>query len=161
MTHPGKVSPPASPASAMSQVFLVLGAMAASWEPSALRRIFSGIQPTGLPTLGNYLGALRPWARLQRQQPRGSTALYCVVDLHAITVPYDPRELPDAVLDTTAAILASGVRVGESVAGGVSSSLFVQSAVPSHAELAWLLACRAPLGWLRRMTQFKDKSRGE
>ena len=112
-----------------------------------MQRIFSGIQPSGLATLGNYLGAIRNWVALQDSHD----CIYCVVDLHAITVPQDPQKLRQAVRETAAAYIAAGIDTKK-------STLFVQSAVPAHTELAWILATQTPLGWLNRMTQFKDKA---
>jgi tryptophanyl-tRNA synthetase len=110
-------------------------------------RIFSGIQPTGGKHLGNYLGAIRGWVE---GQDRGE-AIYCIVDLHAITVPYDPRALRETVLDTTAILLAAGLDPGRCI-------LFRQSDVPEHTELTWLLSAVTAYGDLTRMTQFKEKS---
>jgi tryptophanyl-tRNA synthetase len=110
-------------------------------------RVFSGIQPSGNLTLGNYLGALRRWVGMQDAYP----TLYCVVDLHAITVWQDPAELRRATREVAAAFLAIGLDPGRSI-------LFNQSQVPAHAELAWVLNCVARLGWLNRMTQFKEKA---
>lgn len=112
-----------------------------------MKRIFSGMQPTGQLHLGNYLGALRNWVRLQDE----AECFYCVVDLHAITVPQDPMELRAAIRNTAAAYIAAGVDPFKSV-------LFAQSAVSGHAELGWIFNTLTPLGWLNRMTQFKDKS---
>ena len=111
------------------------------------KRVFSGIQPTGNIHLGNYMGALRNWVKLQDEYD----AIYCVVDLHAITVPYDPSELAASRLATAKALLAIGVDPSRSL-------LYYQSQVPQHAELAWLLGADTPLGALNRMTQFKEKS---
>src|SRR6059058_4146493 len=110
-------------------------------------RIFSGIQPTGRKHLGNYIGALRNWAEMQ---DRGE-AIYCVVDLHAITVEYDSAVLRESVLDTAATLIASGIDPQRSV-------LFRQSDVHEHTELTWLLSSVTAFGDLNRMTQFKDKS---
>ena len=113
------------------------------------KRILSGMQPTGQLHLGNYLGALKNWVALQDE---GSwECFYCVVDMHAITMPHDPKALPGAVRAATAAYIAAGVDPQK-------SAVFAQSAVPEHAELAWILNCVARLGWLERMTQFKDKA---
>jgi tryptophanyl-tRNA synthetase len=112
------------------------------------RRVFSGIQPSGNLTLGNYLGALRRFAEMQDAERE---ALFCVVDLHAITVPQDPDRLRAAIRELTAAFLACGVDPERSI-------LFNQSQVAAHAELGWILACVARIGWLNRMTQFKDKA---
>lgn len=110
-------------------------------------RVFSGIQPSGGMHLGNYLGALAKFADLQARHD----CLYCVVDLHAITVWQDPKKLREQTYHIAAAMLASGVDPGRAI-------VFNQSAVPAHAELAWIFNCVARLGWLDRMTQFKDKA---
>ena len=110
-------------------------------------RVFSGMQPTGTLHLGNYLGAMLQWIALQTSHE----CLYCVVDLHAITVPQDPQELRRSIRAVTAAYLASGLDPARSI-------LFNQSQVAEHAELAWVFNCVARLGWLDRMTQFKDKA---
>src|ERR1700760_2093183 len=112
-----------------------------------MNRILSGMQPTGNLHLGNYLGALRNWVKLQDS----AECFYCVVDLHAITVPQDPAKLRQAVRETAAAYIAAGIDTKK-------STLFVQSAVPAHTELMWILATYTPLGMLNRMTQYKDKS---
>jgi tryptophanyl-tRNA synthetase len=111
-----------------------------------VNRILSGIQPTGEPHIGNYLGALRYW--VEDQSPE---SFYCVVDLHALTVPRDPAELREATLTTATLLLAAGLDPDV-------CTLFVQSHVAAHAQLSWLLECTASMGELRRMTQFKDKS---
>lgn len=111
------------------------------------KTILSGIQPSGVLHLGNYLGALKQWVALQE----GNTAYYCIVDEHAITVPYDPKILHERVLDTAAIYLAAGL-------DPTKSTIFVQSHVSAHAELAWLLGTITPFGELSRMTQFKDKA---
>lgn len=110
-------------------------------------RVFSGIQPTGNLHLGNYLGALKKFVDLQEA---GWDALYCVVDLHAITQPYDMQALPDQTRQIAAAMLASGLSPEK-------STIFVQSSVPAHVELAWVFNCVARMGWVEKMTQFKDK----
>lgn len=110
-------------------------------------RIFSGVQPTGNLHLGNYLGAIRNWVRLQEDYQ----CLYCVVDLHAITVFQQPDELRQNIREVTASLIAAGV-------DPKSSILFNQSQVAAHAELAWVFCCIARLGWLNRMTQFKEKA---
>jgi tryptophanyl-tRNA synthetase len=112
-----------------------------------MRRIFSGIQPTGNLHLGNYLGAIQNWVKLQDE----FECIYCVVDLHAITVPQDPRELKQNTREVAASVLAAGINPTTSI-------LFNQSQVPQHAELAWIFNCVARLGWLNRMTQFKEKA---
>lgn len=110
-------------------------------------RIFSGIQPTGNLHLGNYLGAIRNWVRLQDSYE----CIYCVVDLHAVTVWQDPNELRDSIREVTAAFIASGIDPKKNI-------IFNQSRNPDHAQLAWVLNCTARLGWLNRMTQFKEKA---
>ncbi len=112
-----------------------------------MKRIFSGIQPSGNLTLGNYLGAIKNWIPLQTE----GEALFCIVDLHAITIPQDPTVLKMRTLEVAATYLACGIDPQKSL-------IFVQSHVPQHAELAWILSCLTPLGWLNRMTQFKDKA---
>jgi len=112
-----------------------------------MQRIFSGIQPSGIPTLGNYLGAIRNWVDLQADHE----CLWCVVDLHAITVWQDPQELTRQTREMTAVLLACGVDARKHI-------LFLQSSVRAHAQLAWIFNCVARLGWLNRMTQFKDKA---
>ncbi len=111
-------------------------------------RVFSGIQPTGLVHLGNYVGALRQWVELQEQYE----SYFCIVDLHAITVPYEPEGFQQRVLEAAAANLAAGIDPRRSV-------LFVQSHVPEHTELMWLLTTITPVGQLERMTQYKEKAR--
>ena len=111
-------------------------------------RVFSGIQPSGGLTLGNYLGALKRFVAMQGQ---GFETIYCLVDLHAITVWQDPAKLRRATREAAAAFLAAGIDPARSI-------LFNQSQVPAHAELAWIFNCVARMGWLNRMTQFKDKA---
>jgi tryptophanyl-tRNA synthetase len=118
-------------------------------EYSGPKRVLSGMQPTGQLHLGNYLGALKNWVSLQ--EDGGWDCFYCVVDMHAITMPHDPATLPDAVRSAAAAYIASGVDPKK-------SAIFAQSSVRAHAELAWIFNCVARLGWLERMTQFKDKA---
>ena len=113
-----------------------------------MARIFSGIQPTGRKHLGNYIGAIRQYVE---GQDRGDPAIYCIVDLHAITVSYDPAELRGRLYDTTAILLASGLDPERCI-------LFRQSDVREHTELTWLLSAVTSHGDLNRMTQFKDKS---
>jgi tryptophanyl-tRNA synthetase len=110
--------------------------------------VFSGIQPTGRLTIGNYLGAIKKWVQLQDEY---ANCIYCIVDLHAITVPQDPKELKEACISNLAMYIASGIDPDKSI-------IFTQSAVGYHAELGWILGCSTPLGWLNRMTQFKDKA---
>ncbi len=114
-----------------------------------MARVFSGIQPSGELHIGNYLGAVRNWVTFQEQHD----TVYCVVDLHAITVDYEPAELRDRTLRTAALLLACGIDPDRCL-------LFVQSQVHQHAELAWILNCVATFGELQRMTQFKEKSEG-
>ncbi len=112
-----------------------------------MQRIFSGIQPSGIPTLGNYLGAIRNWVDLQVTHE----CIWCVVDLHAITVWQNPAELAQQTREMAAVLLACGVDARKHI-------LFLQSQVRAHAQLAWVFNCVARLGWLNRMTQFKDKA---
>ena len=112
-----------------------------------MNRIFSGVQPTGNLHLGNYLGAIRNWVSLQVEYE----CIYCVVDLHAITVAQDPTELRSSTREVAASLLAAGIDANTSI-------LFNQSQVSAHAELAWIFNCVARLGWLNRMTQFKEKA---
>ena len=109
--------------------------------------VFSGVQPTGNLHLGNYLGALKNFVSLQKEME----CIYCVVDLHAITVFQNPNELKINVLETVASFLATGLDSNKSI-------IFNQSSVSGHAELAWILNCVSRIGWLNRMTQFKDKA---
>ncbi|MBV8970722.1 MAG: tryptophan--tRNA ligase [Sphingomonadaceae bacterium] len=111
-----------------------------------MNRVFSGIQPTGNLHLGNYLGAIRNWVAMQADYD----CIYCIVDLHAITMPHDPRALAQATRDMAAAVLAAGIDPAKTI-------LFHQSAVTAHAELAWTLMSIARTGWLDRMVQFKEK----
>ena len=110
-------------------------------------RVFSGMQPTGNLHLGNYLGAMVRWVEMQESHE----CIYCVVDMHAITTWQDPEELKGSIRSVTAAYMASGLNPKRSI-------LFNQSQVPEHAELAWVFNCVARLGWLNRMTQFKEKA---
>jgi tryptophanyl-tRNA synthetase len=114
---------------------------------SDIKRVFSGVQPTANIHLGNYLGAIRRFVDLQHE----GESLYCVVDLHAITVPQDPTLLAQQIREVAAVYLAAGIDPTQSI-------IFLQSAVSAHAELAWVLNCVARMGWLERMTQFKDKA---
>jgi tryptophanyl-tRNA synthetase len=108
-----------------------------------MQRVFSGIQPSGIPTLGNYLGAIRNWIKLQDDHE----CIWCVVDLHAITAWQDPAALRQQSLEMAAVLLACGVDPSKHI-------LFLQSTVRAHAQLAWIFNCVARLGWLNRMTQF-------
>ncbi len=112
-----------------------------------MSRIFSGVQPTGNLHLGNYLGAIRNWVRLQNE----FECIFCVVDMHAITVWQDPAALTQATREVTASFIAAGIDPEKQV-------LFNQSAVAGHAQLAWVFNCVARIGWLNRMTQFKEKA---
>ncbi len=109
-------------------------------------RVFSGIQPSGGLHIGNYLGAIRNWVRDQDKYDN----IFCIVDLHAITLPQDPAALRENTLDLAAIYLASGLKPDQ--------AMFVQSHVPAHAELAWIFESFTPIGWLERMTQFKDRT---
>ena len=111
------------------------------------KRIFSGIQPTGNLHLGNYLGAIKNWVKLQDD----FSSIFSIVDLHAITVPQEPLQLRASIHEVTAAIIASGIDINKSI-------LFNQSSVKEHAELAWIFNCVCRIGWLNRMTQFKEKA---
>jgi len=111
------------------------------------RRIFSGIQPTGSIHVGNYLGAIKQWAALQAEYD----CIFSVVDLHAITLFQDPAKLKEKTREVAGLLVAAGI-------DPIKSAIFVQSRIGAHAELAWILECVIPVGWLRRMTQFKDKA---
>jgi len=113
------------------------------------KRIFSGAQPTGELHIGNYLGALRNWVALQDEYD----AIYCIVNLHAITLPQDPQTLRQKTLDLARIYIAAGV-------DPLKSTIFIQSDVPQHTELTWVLSCISRMGELERMTQFKDKGKG-
>ncbi|MFO7265005.1 MAG: tryptophan--tRNA ligase [Limnochordales bacterium] len=113
-----------------------------------MARVFSGIQPTGDIHIGNYLGAVRNWVALQDKHE----CIFCIVDLHAMTVPYDAKAMPRVVLESAATLLACGIDPERSI-------LYVQSHVREHTELCWILNTITPLGQLERMTQFKDKAR--
>ena len=111
------------------------------------KRIFSGVQPSGDLHIGNYLGAIKNFVSLQKEYE----CFFCVVDLHAITVWQEPQQLADKTREVTAAFIASGIDSDNNV-------LFSQSQGPQHAQLAWIFSCVARMGWLNRMTQFKDKA---
>jgi tryptophanyl-tRNA synthetase len=115
-----------------------------------MKRIFSGVQPTGNIHIGNYLGAFRQFVELQDE----NECIYCIVDMHSITLPQDPVELKKHILDVAAIYMAVGIDPKKSI-------LFVQSDVAAHAELSWILTCCSYMGELSRMTQFKDKSKGQ
>jgi tryptophanyl-tRNA synthetase len=110
------------------------------------KRVFSGIQPTGVFHIGNYLGAVRHWAAKQDEYDN----IFCIVDLHAITVPQDPVLLKGRIREFAGLLMASGIDPEKSI-------VFVQSHLPAHAELAWILNCFIPVGWMQRMTQYKEK----
>ena len=114
-----------------------------------VKKIFSGVQPSGNLHLGNYIGAIKNFVDLQNIE--GNKCVYCVVDLHAITLRQDPKILKNNIRETTAAFLASGIDPNKSI-------IFNQSMVPAHAEGSWILGCVARMGWLNRMTQFKEKA---
>ena len=113
------------------------------------KKIFSGVQPTGNLHLGNYLGAIKNFVELSND--KNNECIFCVVDLHAITIKQDPNELRNNTLETVATFIASGIDPKKSI-------IFNQSKVSAHAEMAWILSCIAPMGWLNRMTQFKEKA---
>ena len=121
--------------------------MSSPSAPTFKERVFSGVQPTGNLHLGNYLGAVKKFVEMQNRYD----CIYCVVDLHAITVWQDPKELPKAIREVTAAFIAAGIDPKKHI-------VFNQSQVAEHAELAWVFNCVARLGWLNRMTQFKEKA---
>ena len=111
------------------------------------KRVLSGIQPSGSIHLGNYLGAVQNWVASQDEFDN----IFCVVDLHAITVPQDPKTLRQNIRELAGILFAAGIDPKK-------SALFVQSDVSEHSELAWILNCLTPMGWLNRMTQFKEKT---
>src|SRR5256714_4737838 len=115
-------------------------------QPAGKPRVFSGIQPSGGLHIGNYLGAIRNWVRDQDRYDN----IFCIVDLHAVTLPQDPAALRENTLDLAAIYLASGIKPEQ--------AMFIQSHVSAHAELAWIFECFTPIGWLERMTQFKDRT---
>jgi len=114
-----------------------------------IKKIFSGVQPTGNLHLGNYLGAIKNFIKLQNEKE--NECIFCVVDLHAITVKQDPKELKKNIRETAATFIASGI-------DPVKSIIFNQSMVSAHSEAAWILSCVSRIGWLNRMTQFKEKA---
>ncbi len=120
---------------------------AANTNTQVKKRVFSGIQPTGNLHLGNYLGALRNWEETQAMYDN----IFCIVDLHAITLPIDPKELRHSIRQLAALYMATGLDTRY-------CKLFVQSHVHEHAEISWILECFTPMGWLNRMTQFKSKA---
>lgn len=115
-----------------------------------MKTIFSGVQPTGMITLGNYIGAIMQFPKLQEE----NKSIYCIADLHAITVDQNPKELKENIKSLAAMYIACGIDPEKSI-------LFVQSEVPAHAKLGWIMQCVCPIGELERMTQFKDKSNGK
>nr|XP_058910501.1 tryptophan--tRNA ligase, mitochondrial isoform X2 [Kogia breviceps] len=120
-------------------------------QKDSVKRIFSGIQPTGIPHLGNYLGAIESWVRLQDEH---DSVLYSIVDLHSITVPQDPAVLRQSTLDMTAALLACGINPEKSI-------LFQQSQVSEHTQLSWILTCMVRLPRLQHLHQWKAKTAKE
>ncbi len=116
-------------------------------QPQPKKRVFSGIQPTGNLHIGNYLGAIKNWVAEQHKYDN----VFCIVDLHALTVPQEPEELYQSIRQVAMLYLACGIELEH-------CAVFVQSHIPAHSELTWLLNCTTPMGWLERMTQFKDKS---
>ena len=115
-----------------------------------MKTVFSGIQPSGNLHLGNYLGSIANWIELQNRH----NCIFGIMDMHAITIPQNPKQLQQNILDCAITYLASGI-------DNKKSTIFVQSDVEEHTQLAWILSCLTPLGWLNRMTQFKDKTRGD
>ncbi len=113
-----------------------------------MMKLFSGVQPTGLLHIGNYFGAIKNWVQLQEKYP----SLFSIVDYHAITVSYQPKQMPKRILEATIDIISAGINPDKSI-------IFVQSTVPEHTELAWILNTITPIGDLNRMTQFKEKSK--
>ena len=113
------------------------------------KKIFSGVQPTGNLHLGNYLGAIKNFVELNNENE--NECIFCVVDLHAITVSQNPKKLRDNIRETVATFIASGIDPNKSI-------IFNQSQVSAHAEVSWILSCIARIGWLNRMTQFKEKA---
>ena len=118
-------------------------------DSPARRRVFSGVQPSGDPQLGNYIGAFKQWVEKQDEKEN----FFCIVDLHAITTSFDPEDLRRQSRELAAVLFACGLSPDK-------STLFVQSHVTAHAEACWILNCVTPIGWLERMTQYKDKSAG-
>lgn len=120
-------------------------------KPTRPARVLSGVQPTGKLTLGNYLGAIKQWVDLQNDPETNTDSLFCVVDLHAITAPHDPKELAEQTRQAAAVYLAAGLDPEK-------CTIFVQSHVRAHSELCWLLSCATPMNWMERMIQYKEKS---
>ena len=111
------------------------------------KRVFSGIQPTGDIHIGNYLAAIKHWVAMQDTYDN----VFCIVDLHAITVPQEPKVLNAKIREVSGLLLAAGIDPQRSI-------IFIQSHVSAHAELTWILNCLIPMGWMQRMTQFKEKT---
>mmetsp|Transcript_20769 Transcript_20769/g.34336 ORF Transcript_20769/g.34336 Transcript_20769/m.34336 type:complete len:379 (-) Transcript_20769:66-1202(-) len=137
------------------RVFHVCG-LGETMSTKGIRQILSGMQPTGVPTLGNYMGAIRNWKNLQELVDKDggdarSKVLYMVADYHSITTNQEPEKLRSNILDLTATCLASGLDPAK-------CSIFQQSSIPGHAALGWVASCATPIGWLNRMTQFKEKA---
>ncbi|XP_035686296.1 tryptophan--tRNA ligase, mitochondrial-like [Branchiostoma floridae] len=130
------------------QVICCNNSTVSSAKDDSPRTIFSGIQPTGIPHIGNYLGALQQWGQLQEE---GHRVIYSIVDMHSITVPQDPAQLRENIFDMTACLLACGIDPDKSI-------LFQQSSVSQHAELAWVLGCKATMARLKHLPQWKAKS---
>lgn len=118
-------------------------------DPEQIRRIFSGIQPTGSIHIGNYFGAVRQWVNLQN---RGDDVIYCIVDLHATTLPQDPKQLRQNSIVLAATLLACGIDPDK-------ATLFLQSTVPQHTQLCWTLACITTMPRLSQLPQYKEKSK--
>eukprot|EP00339_Tiarina_fusa_P014758 CAMPEP_0117040348 /NCGR_PEP_ID=MMETSP0472-20121206/28240_1 /TAXON_ID=693140 ORGANISM="Tiarina fusus, Strain LIS" /NCGR_SAMPLE_ID=MMETSP0472 /ASSEMBLY_ACC=CAM_ASM_000603 /LENGTH=216 /DNA_ID=CAMNT_0004751051 /DNA_START=50 /DNA_END=697 /DNA_ORIENTATION=- len=151
--------------SSSSSHFMSTAAEAPSTEASTPKkkgppeRILSGVQPTGSLHLGNYLGAIRQWVDFQNTEQKDEDGnvvpvenYFCVVDLHAITMPHEPSALKESSLSSAALYIAAGIDPAK-------SKVFIQSHVPAHSELAWLLNCITPMNWLERMIQFKEKAK--
>ncbi|EOA27224.1 hypothetical protein CARUB_v10023333mg [Capsella rubella] len=153
LTKPTSLSGSFSPIQVTGQGFRCCCSAAAATDdtsPSVKKRVVSGVQPTGSIHLGNYLGAIKNWVALQDTYE----TLFFIVDLHAITLPYDAQQLGKATRDTAALYLACGIDASK-------ASVFVQSHVSAHSELMWRLCASTPIGWLQKMIQFKEKSRKE
>src|SRR5512133_673899 len=147
-TRPSRRASPSPPYTSFSTVTSKLRTIVNYSRSSTMKtRVFSGMQPTGNLHIGNYLGALKNWVRIQHDYE----CIFCIVDLHAITVHQDPAALRAKILEIAAIYLAAGI-------DPKACSIMVQSAVPAHAELAWMLTCVTPIGWLERMTQYKVKA---
>jgi tryptophanyl-tRNA synthetase len=123
-------------------------------KPAPTKVVFSGIQPTGIPHLGNYLGALRGWTKLQDEADANTRLIFSLVDLHAVTIQQDPKQLRQWRRESFAMLAAIGLDIQK-------STIFHQSDVPAHSELMWILSCQASMGYLGRMTQWKDKTQNE